>query len=128
MPGRWKEADMTALINTIAIRIGEAVYNQFTLPVVFDDRYFVVEQAAGHSQFTVFGFDGDNLVVDFLRNHPPESVPGCHTDAAGNLVKEDLAGVRYRILPGGAGVESAIQMTPFSTLWFPVHEGQIVLG
>ncbi len=89
------------------VRIDGEEFRNCWMPLVSQDRYFLVEYACGGAYFTVFHFDGENIRYEFLRNTP------VYTDQVWSLCTWDcLKGI-------DSGLESPLYVIRRSA-WFAI--------
>lgn len=55
------------------INIGSNKFDQVEIPLVFEDRYFLIEEQNGNDLWTVLTFADGNPVVEILRNEPQQN-------------------------------------------------------
>jgi hypothetical protein len=87
----------------------EARIKNYTIPLVYENRYFLVELYEGKELWSVFWFKDDQLVIDFLRNVPRKHEFGdCDIENEHELVYKELSSANwlYRIMQPGLMMSS----------------------
>ena len=86
-----------------AVTIGSDHFVDVVVPLVLDDRFFLLEERDGTDIWTVFTFRGGEPVVEILRNEPKDNpLSTVRTNPAGIMTVSDphSGKLLYRIRPG----------------------------
>ena len=113
--------------NHKAIRIGGIRIERFTIPLVYEGRYFLVEPPEGLDMWTIFQFRNGAPLIDCLHSQPWDG--RCQVLEDGTIISSENIGDRplYRIERDSA--ESRIHVpngTGFSHL--TIDNGRILFG
>jgi len=100
---RWvsslADTDSNAILNIEDVKI-----KNYTIPLVLDGRYFVVELTNGCETWIVFRLGVKTIVIDFIRSTPrPQQFGEANSSDDGALVylDDELGVILYRIEPKG---------------------------
>ena len=103
---------------------------KYTIPLVFEDRYFLVELYDRHEAWTVFSVHLDNILVDFFRNSPRQHQFGhCEIDGHGALIYREKQANNWLYKIEINQCSSAISIVYSQTiLTHGVEDGCLILG
>ncbi len=85
------------------INIGSNKFENVAIPLIFQDRYFLLEQEGDQDVFTVFTFHKGQPTIEVLKNEPVENpITKTEKNATGIItVSDPISGAfLYKIRPG----------------------------
>ena len=96
------------------INIGSNKFEQVAVPLIFEDRYFLLESTGAKDVWTVFTFVNGEPVIEIMKNVPQKnSLTEVTTNPAGIITVADLKtnNFLYKIRPGSkdSSIFGAIQ-------------------
>ena len=85
------------------LNIGSNQFQNVAIPLIFEDRYFIIEQINGQDTFTVFSIVNGQQVIEILRNKPNKNILSqVEANATGIITVSDIKSGQflYKIRPG----------------------------
>lgn len=85
------------------INIGSNKFEKVAIPIVIEDRYFLLEEEYGNDIWTVFTFVDGNPILEILKNSPKENtVSSVTTNPTGVITVSDpvTGNFLYKLRPG----------------------------
>jgi hypothetical protein len=123
-------AHLNDVTNAPPLHFEQGDIRRYTIPLVFEWRFFLVERPADIDLWTVFRFQGEDLVIDFFRNEPSNH-------AVGQAEAVDAHTLAFTEMESASRVY-AIEIEPeqstlavtydSSVLRHPVIDGCLILG